>query len=80
MSAKKDLSQYDITQATHTLSCKHCMNLEQVYRYYMPCLILKDMGHQRLKIVVFGDRYWSGREGRKRIRYVPKRRVKEIEQ
>jgi len=67
--------QYDVSQATHKLSCKHCMNRHQTYRYYMPCLILKDMGHQMLKIVVFGNRYWSGTEEYKRIRYVPKWRV-----
>ena len=73
---KPDLSQYDVSQATHKLSCKHCMNRRQIHHYTMPCLVLKDLG-PTVKIVVFGDRYWSGTECCKRIRYVPKCRVKE---
>ena len=72
--SKIDLSQYNVSQATHKLSCKHCMNRKQIHRYDMPCLILKDLGHT-VKIVVFGNRYWSGTEEYKRIRYVPKWRV-----
>ena len=73
---ESDLSQYDVSQATHKLKCWHCMNRKQRKTYYMPCLILKDMGHQMLKIVVFGDRYWE-RFDKKRVRYVPKCRVRE---
>jgi len=70
----KDLSQYDVSQATHQLKCWHCMNRKQRHTYYMPCLILKEVHPGFLKVIVFGNRYW-GRYHKKRIRYVPEWRV-----
>jgi len=41
----------------------------------MDCIVLKEMPGWRLKILVFGDRYWRHNKNRKRIRYVGKWRV-----
>ena len=66
-----DLSQYDISQATHKLKCRHCMNSRQSRTYYMSCIVIKDMGHRMLKVVVFGSRYWKNHDDIKHVRYVP---------
>ena len=64
-----------IKDATHRLSCSHSFNLLSSYNYTMDCIILKEMPHSRLKILVFGDRYWKYHDDKKRIRYVDKYRV-----
>jgi len=65
-----------IKNATHKLSCRHATNSISGFNYLMECLILKEMPNDRLKIVVFGERYWIGYSHKKRIRYVDKSRVK----
>ena len=64
-----------IKDATHRLSCRHAIGLSGL-DYYMDCIILKEMPNDRLKILVFGDRYWKGHDDKKQIRYVDKFRVK----
>ena len=61
--------------ATHNLSCRHSQNSRQHYDYWMDCIVLKEMPNDRVKIVVFGERYWKGRDFKTRIRYVDKSRV-----
>ena len=61
--------------ATHRLSCRHAIGLSGL-DYYMDCIILKRMPNYRLKILVFGDRYWKRDKDKKRIRYVDESRVK----
>ncbi len=68
---------YTIKDATHYLKCRHAVGINGL-DYNMACLILKDMGYGRVKILVFGDRYWKGRDHIKRIRYVRKTRIKPI--
>ncbi|MBA7552585.1 hypothetical protein ES705_45154 [subsurface metagenome] len=65
-----------IKNATHKLSCRHAFNSRSGLDYLMECLILKEMPNNRLKILVFGERYWRGYDHKKRIRYVDKFRVK----
>lgn len=65
-------------QALHVLNCKHSLG-RVTYQYTMKCVPLKIMPDKlRVKICVFGERYWKGRSERKRIRYVPIYRVQVI--
>jgi hypothetical protein len=66
----------NIKDCTHELSCRHSMNHRSGFDYNMNCIILKEMPNDKLKILVFGDRYWKGHDHKKRIRYVDKSRVK----
>ena len=59
---------------THKLECAHAIGLHRKI-YYMDCIPLKTMPDGRIKVKVFGDRYWSGKEHLSRIRYVQSRRV-----
>ena len=65
-----------IEDATHILSCRHAIGLSEL-NYTMDCIILKEMPNNRLKILVFGDRYWKYHDDKKQIRYVYKDRVKQ---
>ena len=65
----------EIKDATHSLSCRHAIGVNG-YDYSMRCIVLKRMAHNRLKILVFGDRYWKFHDDKKQIRYVDKYRVK----
>lgn len=69
-----NLSKYDVSQATHKLQCRHqiCRN---GFDYSMLCIPLKKTSSRRLKIIVFGERYWRHRLHIKRIRYVPSYKV-----
>ena len=62
--------------ATHKLSCSHAFNAKSRYDYWMDCIILKEMPDNRLKILVFGERYWKHYKDKRRVRYVDKFRVK----
>lgn len=64
---------------THRLSCSHAFNILSRYDYWMDCIILKEMPNNRLKILVFGERYWKGHDDKKQIRYVDRYRVKIME-
>ncbi|RMR11244.1 hypothetical protein ALP90_200168 [Pseudomonas amygdali pv. ulmi] len=61
--------------ATHQLICQHVCRWTK--NYVMPCHVLKTMPDGRLKVLVFGDRNWKGREHISRIRYVEAYKVKE---
>ncbi|GAI26402.1 unnamed protein product [marine sediment metagenome] len=62
-------------KTTHLLSCSHAFNQKSLYDYFMPCIILKKMPGQRLKIRVYGDRYWNYNLDKNYIRYVASSRV-----
>ena len=70
----KNLEKYKIKDATHKLICRHCCG-RNYFEYYMKCIILKKMPNNRLKIIVFGDRYWKRDILKKRTRYVDCYRV-----
>lgn len=63
-----------VKDATHNLICRHCYGRNYL-EYYMPCIVLKTMQNQRLKILVFGDRMYNNTDDKKRIRYVDYYRV-----
>lgn len=69
-----NLADYDISQADHRLRC-HYQICRNGFDYSMPCIILNKTKSGKLKIVVFGDRYWKNKEHIKRIRYVYPYRV-----
>ena len=67
-----------IKDATHRLSCKHCLNSTSEVYYEMDCILLKEMPGNyvpRVKILVFGERNKKGYDDKKQIRYVDKYRV-----
>ena len=66
----------DRQDARHRLKCRHAQNSRVGRDYYMDCIIIKEMPGNRVKILVFGDRYWPGNDSKKRIRYVDKDRVR----
>lgn len=73
--AKSDLTVLlSAGNATHLLECRHCIGHNK-REYYMRCHVLKDMGNDRLKVLVFGERNWKGREHIRHIRYVDRDRV-----
>jgi len=67
--------EYKRKDCTHVLSCTHCIGRNYL-TYTMDCIPLKEMNNGRIKIVVFGDRYWKGNLEKNRIRYVESWRVK----
>lgn len=74
-----DLSKYDVSQATHKLKCRHAVG-RNGSNYTMFCIVLRKTKSGRIKIVVFGDRFWRNRENRKRIRYVEKQQLFKIDE
>lgn len=69
------MSEPSYDNAAHKLRCKHCRG-RSFKRYWMRCHILKVMGDGlRLKVLVFGDRFWLGAKDKSRVRYVDRDRV-----
>lgn len=60
--------------ATHRLRCAHVIGCND-RTYFMRCHVLKAMPDGRLKLLVFGERNWKGRDHVHRIRYVEADRV-----
>jgi len=75
--SKRTKATVEIKDATHKLSCRHAIG-KSGYDYWMDCIILKELPNNRLKLLVFGDRFWREYSDKKRIRYVDKFRVKPI--
>lgn len=71
----KEITQYDISQATHYLECKHCIGRSCSY-YVMDCIPLGETKSGKVKILVFGERNWKGKEHIKNIRYVDAARLR----
>lgn len=67
---KKDKQTYD--NAQHLLKCVHFYGRGR-YDYLMPCHVLKTMPNQRLKVRVFGNRFFK--DDTSRVRYVESYRV-----
>ena len=66
---QKELDKYTIKETTHKLRCKHKIG-KYTRVYYMDCIILKKLQNNRLKLLVFGNRYFKNTDRIKRIRYV----------
>ena len=75
MKISDELNKYTIKDATHLLKCCHAINPNRIY-YVMNCIVLKKTKAGKLKVLVFGDRYWKGHEDKKQIRYVNEFKVK----
>lgn len=64
--------------ATHLLICQHVIGSNRT-EYLMRCHVIKHMpDRERVKVMVFGDRYWKGSHHRSRIRYVHRNRLRPI--
>jgi hypothetical protein len=50
-----EIEKYDVSQATHRLSCRHQIG-RNGFDYTMPCIVLGKTKSRKLKIVVFGER------------------------
>ena len=55
--------------ATHELQCRHAIR-SHGKTYYMRCHVLKTMPDGRLKLRVYGDRYWKDTRDTVKVRYV----------
>jgi len=66
---KIDITQLDSKNFTHYLQCRHCIGSDRCRVYYMKCILLDITKSGKIKIAVFGERNWKGREYIKRIRY-----------
>jgi len=62
--------------ATHLLLCSHCIGSSTTY-YKMRCVVLGKTKNGKIKIRVFGERNWAGRDHVSRIRYVDSWRLTE---
>lgn len=72
-----DLPKPDKWHGVHYLNCLHQLNHNSEIEYQMFCNVLKYMSDGRLKIEVFGYRYFISKESinRSYIRYVDADRV-----
>lgn len=69
------MTEPNVRDAKHLLSCSHCIGQNCSY-FDMKAQPLKTMPDGRLKIRVFGDMHWKGRDHLHRIRYVESSRVR----
>nr|DAP27145.1 MAG TPA: hypothetical protein [Caudoviricetes sp.] len=65
-------------QGVHVLKCKHCVGSKNCKRYAMYCDVIKEMPDGRVKIKVYGDRYWHTNNFK--YRYVEKRKISKYEE
>lgn len=74
------MSELTADNATHYLRCRHVLG-HGVTNYRMRCHVIKTMGDGRLKVQVYGERYWNDERRKKvKIRYVDAYRVILIQQ
>jgi hypothetical protein len=64
------------SDATHVLSCKHCIG-KHCMNYYMKCIVIAEC-KSSVKILVFGERNWKNKEHVKRVRYVNRNKISKI--
>lgn len=62
------------SNATHLLQCRHSFGRGNTY-YKMRCHVLKTMPDGRLKVRVYGNRYWKDTDHIVNVRYVESSRV-----
>lgn len=58
----------------HLLACRHVIG-RGVRNYNMRCDVIGETDSGSIKIRVYGERNWKGREHLSRIRYVSKNRI-----
>jgi len=61
--------QYKYEQSTHYLKCRHQIG-RNGFDYLMKCIVIGKTKSRKIKIIVFGNRYWKGYKHIKRIRYI----------
>ena len=66
-----------VEDCTHKLLCRHVIGRNSI-SYHMKCIPLGKMADGRMKVLVFGDRYWKGRDEIQKVRYVDAHRVSEM--
>ena len=64
-------------QGVHVLRCRHCIGRNSTY-YLMYCDVIKEMPIHRVKIKVYGDRYWHTNNFK--YRYVEKHKISKYEE
>jgi len=72
-----NLADMTYDNATHRLRCTHATGVTRKY-YTMRCHLIRITKAGMCKILVFGDRYWPGRNHRSRVRYVTRDRLTKI--
>lgn len=68
-----ELEKYKLENCTHNLKCVHAIGNKRKY-YYMPCIPISTK-NGKIKVVVFGDRYWIKHQDKKQVRYVDGNRI-----
>lgn len=63
--------------ATHLLLCRHAIG-PNGKDYQMRCHVLKAMPDGRLKLRVYGERYWKNTSHIVKVRYVEPERVRQL--
>lgn len=61
--------------ATHYINCAHAIGTSRK-EYRMRCIPLKITKKGKVKILLFGERYWMSNRTKKRVMYVPRWKVK----
>lgn len=61
----------------HILKCRHCIGKNRKH-YAMYCDVIKEMSDGRVKIKVYGNRYWHTNNFK--YRYVEKRKISKYEE
>lgn len=64
-----EIENITIKDATHYIWCCHCIGNSRK-DYTMKCLPLSKTKSGKVKVLVFGDRYWKNKDDIKKIRYV----------
>ena len=64
-----NLEKFNITDCNYLLKCVHAIGTSR-YNYTMPCVLLGKTKTGKMKVLVFGDRYWKSGINKKKIRYV----------
>ena len=72
--AQNPLLEAVVGDATHLLRCRHCIG-RSCKEYFMACIPLSEPKNGKIKILVFGDRNWAGKDHLKKVRYVEQSRV-----
>lgn len=74
MKTAMQIENYTKDNATHLLMCRHCIG-RNCKEYRMDCIPLSESKNGKVKVLVFGERNWSGKDDVKRVRYVESDRV-----
>lgn len=71
------LRSLSIENADYLLACTHAVGKNRS-EYHMKCCWIRKMKSGKIKVVVFGNRDWSGFDHVKNFRYVDKSRLSKL--